>query len=297
MTLVPLFVALEECAQACEVLPIAAICRFLKTYKLSETLRRSGTNLINNIVCSQTIPGSPLFWHPMNALSTKQKLLFVVFFGSEPVLNVLAQDGVDVMVEFIKETVKPDLKPEWNTVDLMFRNISRIAFKSKRTSKILDFWVFIGIHEWICLLILFGFVFDDNGKWQDIDSWSLQLFVILLVWSNNIQMTKLSLRQSSLVGLTWHVTKVSSIYFLYFSFNLFILNDEMISWNTVNRWANQQSLWFEYCRSCHICNSSFSKECVHLLFKLFLLFNFFILNVLFLFLLKMKRFSTLVQSC
>jgi hypothetical protein len=75
----------------------------------------------------------------MNALSTKQKLLFVVFFGSEPVLNVLAQDGVDVMVEFIKETVKPDLKPEWNTVDLMFRNISRIAFKSKRTSKILDF--------------------------------------------------------------------------------------------------------------------------------------------------------------
>lgn len=233
----------------------------------------------------------------MNALSTKQKLLFVVFFGSEPVLNVLAQDGVDVMVEFIKETVKPDLKPEWNTVDLMFRNISRIAFKSKRTSKILDFWVFIGIHEWICLLILFGFVFDDNGKWQDIDSWSLQLFVILLVWSNNIQMTKLSLRQSSLVGLTWHVTKVSSIYFLYFSFNLFILNDEMISWNTVNRWANQQSLWFEYCGSCHICNSSFSKECVHLLFKLFLLFNFFILNVLFLFLLKMKRFSTLVQSC
>jgi ethanolamine utilization microcompartment shell protein EutL len=58
------------------------------------------------------------------------------FFGSEQTLNVLAQDGVDVMVDFIKETFKTTSSPERNSMDLMLRNISRIAFRSKRTSNL-----------------------------------------------------------------------------------------------------------------------------------------------------------------
>jgi hypothetical protein len=95
----------DDCYKVCEMIPMRAICKFLKAHSGVESLRRSGANLINNILCGKKIP--------------------------EATMNILAQEGIDALIEFVKETMQSTAQTEWSHVNLIFRNISRIAFNSK----------------------------------------------------------------------------------------------------------------------------------------------------------------------